>query len=336
MEETRAVLTEPRDLDRSELEQVLEDRWGLRDPRLDYLAVGFGSHHWRAVDSRGTRSFVTVDDLEADFRTTPDIDSAFAALDRAFRTAALLRDNATLEFVLAPLFDRDGVVIHRLNNRYAVTVSPLIDGESSEYGPYEEPDDRRAMGAVLGRLHAATDQVPADLPRREDFALPSRAELVEALHDLDRTWDSGPFAEQTRKLLQLGAHDLEMRLHEYDELVAGVRASSDSWVITHGEPHRANVIRDPRGGVYLVDWDTTLIAPRERDLQMVLDQGLTGWDEYSELAGVDSLNHEALHLYRLWWELADITVVVAGFRGPHERTEDMVASWEILARNLAR
>jgi hypothetical protein len=78
------------------------------------------------------------------------------------------------------------------------------------------------------------------------------------------------------------------------------------------------------------------IAPRERDLQMVLDQDLTGWDEYSELAGVDSLNHEALHLYRLWWELADITVFVAGFRGPHERTDEMVASWEILARRLGK
>jgi spectinomycin phosphotransferase len=300
------------------------------------LAVGFGSHHWRATDFRGTRSFVTVDDLEADFRTTPDTDSAFAALDRAFRTAALLRDNTTLQFVLAPLFDRDGAVIRRLDNRYAVTLSPLIDGVSSEYGPYDEPDDRRAMGALLGRLHAATDQVPADLPRREDFALPSRTALVEALHDLDRNWDSGPYAEPTRKLLRLSAHDVERRLHEYDELVAGVRESSDSWVITHGEPHRANVIRDPRGGVHLVDWDTTLIAPRERDLQMVLDQDLTGWDEYSELAGVASLNRGALELYRTWWELSDIAVFVAGFRGPHERTEDAVASWENLASCLAR
>jgi len=126
-----------------------------------------------------------------------------------------------------------------------------------------------------------------------------------------------------------------MRLQAYDELADGVRASSDSWVITHGEPHRANVIRDPQGGVHLVDWDTTLIAPRERDLQMVLDQDLTGWDEYSELARVESLNHEALRLYRWWWELTDIAVFVAGFRQPHERTEDMVAAWEILARNLA-
>ena len=329
------MLTEPRDLDRSELKQVLEGRWGLRDPQLDYLAVGFGSHHWRAIDSRGTRSFVTVDDLEADFRAAPDTDSAFTALDRAFRTAAVLRDNATLEFVLAPLFDRDGAVIRRLSHRYAMTVSPLIDGESSEYGRYERPDDRRVMGAVLGRLHAATEQVPTDLPRREDFALPSRAALVQALHDLDRNWDFGPFAEPARKLLQVSADELERRLQMYDELAAGVREGSDAWVITHGEPHRANVIRDQSGGVHLVDWDTTLIAPRERDLWMVLDQDLTGWHEYSELAGVASLNHEALQLYRWWWDLADIAVFVAGFRRPHERTEDTVASWQILASNLA-
>jgi spectinomycin phosphotransferase len=329
------VLTEPRDLDRSELKHALRDRWGLRDPRLEYLPVGFGSHHWSAIDARGTHRFVTVDDLEADSRAAPDADSAFAALEAAFRTAAVLRDDARLEFVLAPLFDRDGAVIRRLSHRYAMTVSPLIDGESSEYGPYESPADRRVMGAVLGRLHAATELGPTDLPGREDFALPSRAALVEALHDLGRNWDSGPFAEPARKLLQVSADEVERRLQEYDELAAGVCEGSDSWVITHGEPHRANVIRDPQGGVHLVDWDTTLIAPRERDLQMVLDQDLTGWQEYREVAGVASLNHEALQLYRWWWELADIAVFVAGFRRPHERTEDAIASWENLANCLA-
>ena len=330
-----AVLTEPQDLDQAELKHVLEGRWGLRDPQLDYLAVGFGSHHWRAVDAGGTRRFVTVDDLEADFRAEPDTDSAFAALDQAFRTAAVLRDDATLDFVVAPLFDRDWAVIRRLSHRYAVTVSPLIDGESSEYGPYEAPEDRRVMGAVLGRLHAATQLVPTGLPRREDFELPSRAALVEALHDLDRHWDFGPFAEPTRKLLQVSARELERRLQEYDELAAGVREASDSWVITHGEPHRANVIRDRQGAVHLVDWDTTLIAPRERDLHMVLDEDLTGWREYSEIAGGVTLNRNALTLYRWWWDLADIAVFVAGFRRPHERTEDTTASWAILARNLA-
>lgn len=329
------MLTEPRDLDRSELKRFLEEHWELRDSQLEYLPVGFGSHHWRALDGRGARCFVTVDDLEASFRDEPDADSAFNSLDRAFRTAAVLRDNASLEFVLAPLFDREGAIVRRLNHRYAITVSPLVEGETSAFGPYKEPDDRRAMGAVLGRLHAATEHVPSELPRRDDLAVPARAAFVDALHDLEREWDYGPFAEPTRTLLRVRARELETRLQEYEELAASVRESSESWVITHGEPHRGNVIRDTRGGVYLVDWDTALIAPRERDLMMVLDDDLTGWDEYRAFAENATLNNGALELYREWWELADIATFVAGFRQPHERTEDTAASWDILACNLA-
>ena len=328
------MLTEPRDLDRTELEQLLERRWGLRDPTLDYLPVGFGSHHWRSVDSRGTHSFVSVDDLEAGFQAGPDTDAAFAALDRAFRTAATLRDDAGLEFVVAPLADDEGFVLRRLSDRYAVRVSPLIEGERSGFGAYETPEDRRRMGAALGRLHAATERVPSGLPRRESFELPSRRALEEALHDLDRPWDSGPFGEPTRKLLHSSAAELERRLGDYDELAARVRAGSESWVVTHGEPHRANVIRDPHGGLHLVDWDTTLIAPRERDLRMVLDDDLTGWDDYRARAGAASLSQEALRLYRWSWDLADIGIFVAGFRRPHERTEDTDAYWDSLAGYL--
>jgi spectinomycin phosphotransferase len=328
------VLTEPGDLDRAELHALLERHWGLHDLTLDYLPLGFGSHHWSAVDSRGVRRFVTVDDLAAGFQAGPNPDWAFAALERAFRTAAVLRDEAGLDFVVAPSPDHEGIVTRRLDDRYSVTVSPFIEGQSSTWGPYESPDDRRRMGDVLGRLHAATEHVPDGLPRREDFVLPARDALAEALVDLDRPWTSGPFAEPARQLLRSSAHDIAQRLREYDELVARVREREESWVVTHGEPHRANVIRDPQGGVHLVDWDTTLIAPRERDLHIVLDEDLTGWHEYVANAGSTSLDDEAMELYRRWWELSDITIPVQLFRRSHEQTEDTVASFNILAANL--
>ena len=84
-----------------------------------------------------------------------------------------------------------------------------------------------------------------------------------------------------------------------------------------------------------MDWDTTLIAPRERDLRMVLDRELTGWNEYVGAAGAVSLNQEALELYRRWWDLADTAIYTALFRRPHERTEDTIASWQNLTEDLA-
>lgn len=329
------MLTEPTDLDRKELGATLQRRWGLLGSDLEYLPVGFGSHHWRAIRSDGELRFVSVDDLEAGFQAGSDTDSAFAALERAFRTAASLREDAELDFVVAPLFDEDGAIIRRLSDRYAVTVSPFVVGASSSFGPYEL-EDRRRMGGVLGRLHAATELVPRGLPRTEDFVLPARSALEDALGDLLQPWRTGPFAEPARQLLQEHARDLVARLRQYDELSTEIRATAGSWVLTHGEPHRANVIRDPDGGVHLVDWDTTLIAPRERDLRMVLDEDLTGWDDYVAVAGEVSLNQDALRVYSSWWELADVATFVDLFRRQHERTEDTTASMGYLRDSLLR
>ena len=119
------------------------------------------------------------------------------------------------------------------------------------------------------------------------------------LHDLDRPWASGPFAERTRQLLRQGADDVERLLREYDALAAEVVRSRAGWVVTHGEPHGGNVIRDAHGRDLLVDWGTTLLAPRERDLRFVLDDERTGWEEYREQAVAVSLDKRALRLYRL-------------------------------------
>jgi spectinomycin phosphotransferase len=311
------MLSEPSDLDPASLIEALA-RWELRAPELVYLPVGFGSHHWRAGDW-----FVSVDDLEADFQRGPGADASFAALERAFETAAVLRERAGLEFVVAPLRDRDGVVLRRVSARYAVRVEPFVAGESAVFGPYASSGERRSVAAALGRLHAASVRVPA---RREDFALPARG----VLDDLDRPWDGGPYGERAQELVRSHARDLERRLEEYDALVARVRAKREPWVVTHGEPHRANVIRGTDGAVHLVDWDTALVAPRERDLHMVLDADVAAHEEY----GTRTVDTDALRLYRLWWQLADITVFAAGFRRSHEESDDSAAAWDVLSRNL--
>lgn len=313
--------TEPRDPDRETLRGVLRARFGLRDPRLEYAPVGGGSHHWRTVEADGRTWFVTVDDLEAGFHPAPGPDAAFAALERAFRTAAALRDEAGLEFVVAPLADAEGRVLHRLGDRYALRVAPFVRGEPGVFGVYSR-DDRRRMGALLAELHSASGSVPAGLPGTDDLAVPSRAALAAALGDLDRPWGTGPLVDPARELLRGSTREIELRLAEHDALAARVRSRGRAWVVTHGEPHGGNVIREPGGGLRVVDWDTTLLAPRERDLHMVLDDEDTGWDEYRAAAGPVELDRAALRLYRDLWYLADIATFTVALRRPHERTAD--------------
>lgn len=314
--------TEPPDLDRAGLARLLEHEWSFRAASLEYLHIGFGSHHWRASDQQGARRFVTADRL-TNSRAGAEPDAALAVLDRAFRTAAVLRDTAGLEFVVGPLADRAGGLTHRLGD-YAVTLFPFLTEESADADP--SADEQTRLLRMLGRLHAATETLPADLAPREDFDIPHRHTLVEALGDLDRPWTSGPFGEPARELLRSSAESVARRLDSYDELASLVRITSDSWVVTHGEPKSSNVLRDGRGRLSLVDWDTVNVGPRERDLWMVLDPNASGWSDYLSTAGSCALDDRALRLYRSRWDLADIAEFVNVFRHAHEETADTTAA----------
>jgi hypothetical protein len=68
---------------------------------------------------------------------------------------------------------------------------------------------------------------------------------------------------------------------------------------------------------------------------MVLDDELTGWDDYLVAAAHATLDEEAIELYRRWWELADVTTFVDVIRRVHDQTEDTAQSWQVLSENLS-
>jgi Phosphotransferase enzyme family len=326
------VRTEPADLDRAVLAAALQAGWGLRDAELAYVPEGGGSHHRRCRAAGGDEWWVSVDDLRATFHAAETEDAALASLERAFGTAAALR-TAGLEFVVAPVLDSQGRLLRRLGSRYAVRVAPVVAGAPGRFGAYT-PEHRRRVAGPVGRLHAASARIPDVLPETADLAIPSRAGLLSAVGEIGSRWDSGPLAEDVRMLLAPRAREVERRLARHDAVAARVRARSAGWVVTHGEPHGGNVIFDPAGGLHLIDWDTALRAPRERDLHMVLGDDLTGWDEYRAAAGPVELDREAFDLHRRMWALADIASFVTQLRRPHADTEDSRHAYAALEHYL--
>lgn len=333
--DTPSVLTEPADVDREALTQLLTGHWSVRVASLDYLAVGFGSHHWVATDDRAGRWFVTVDDLRnARWTATP-----YDQVRRAFETARALHRDAGLEFVLAPTPDDTGAVVRHLGAHHSMAVFRFLDATNAEFGEFPSVADRRAVLGLVGRLHAATDRIPADLPRREDFDLPGRRHLLAAMAQTDEPWHAGPFGEPTRELLRSSAAEVHKLLRRYDDLAAAVVGSAGSWVITHGEPHAANVLTDRRGARLLIDWDTVAVGPRERDLWMLTDDTAADWDApdraaYAATAGDVPLSTTALALYRTRWALEEICEYVSWFRGEHVRSRDTETGWSGLSDYL--
>lgn len=185
----------------------------------------------------------------------------------------------------------------------------------------EQPD----VIALLVALHAET-AVPRGVVRVDDLILADREQLAAVLDDAVEYGGAGPYAERVRVLLGSADPAIRAAIRRYDELVPRLADRSQSWVITHGEPHPGNLLTTP-DGLRLVDWDTTLLAPAARDLTAF---SATAIDHYCEASG-RSVPADELEFYRLRWDLSEVSTYVGWFSRPHVQTPDTKIGWHGLA-----
>ena len=327
------MFTRPADLDDETIVEALATSWGFDAVLLSYQTVGFGSHHWKATATSGEDRFVTVDDLRAKQRYRDDTeDAVLGRLERAFTTVRALRDDAVLDFAVAPLTDRSSRVIRRLGSQFSMVVHPFIDAPNpGTHGEHSTEAERLAVLELLIELHAATDVV-ASHAYVDDLAMPHRNDIGAALAQLDDPWEAGPYGEPARRLLAAQAFPLRRLLVVYERLAAEVGGQRDRMVITHKEPHARNVL-DVGGQYRLIDWDTARVAAPERDL-WDLDPGDGSiLEAYASATGVVALP-EALSLYRLWYDLDEIGGYLDGFRRSHHDDADAAEAWNNLQHFL--
>jgi hypothetical protein len=331
------VLTPPDGLADSDLAAVLRRRWDLDVTSLAYRAVGWGSHHWEATGAAGSRWFVTVDDLEQkQLRDGEPLTAAFWRLRASLAAAADLRDCGAT-FVLGPVLDHDREPVTRVSDRYTVAVYPFLDGQSFAWGEFA-PGQRRATLTLVTGLHTA----PAAARRRalaDDFTVPYRAELEAALDQTVAIPGAGPYASVVTALLRQNAAAIRRLLARYDGLVAQARSRPGRMVLTHGEPHPGNTLLaadgSGDGGWMLIDWDTAMIAPPERDLWLLDPGDGTILGAYAQSTGV-AADPALLELYRLGWDVKDLAVDVRRLRRPHAGSADDEKTWRVVGSLVER
>jgi hypothetical protein len=252
-------------------------------------------------------------------------EAAFGRLRRAFETALSLRRDAGLSFVVAPVAQASGSIVTWLTDRYSLAVHPYLDGaESRPDGTFASCADRLTVVALLARLHAAQ----ASPPDRDPFAVRLAGELEAAIERTGEAWDGGPYGEPARQLLARDGRAITELLAAYGRLASRVAARPERMVITHGQPDGANVLRTADGFVF-VDWESVLMAPPERDLWGLAEADASVLADYSAQTGT-VIDHDALRLYRLWYDLAEISGYITWFSGSHGDTADTAEAW----RNL--
>jgi spectinomycin phosphotransferase len=322
----------PEGLEGSSVVDALRDGWGFDVDVAEYAAVGAGSFHWEVTDKTGLRGFVTVDHLDQKPWLGDTRDAAFDGLRRAFDTSVALR-NGGLDFVIGPIPTRKGESLRRLDSRYAIALFPFVEGEAGEFGYFEDDGDgRRAVVAMLAELHQATAAVGSAV-RTSGLDLPGRRHIEAALLELNGAWTGGPLSEPARDAVRDSASELAELLTLADRLAADAHKRGGGWVVTHGEPHAANVMRGSEGRL-LVDWDTVALAPPERDLWMLAVGGTDATDLYARATGTQ-VNEAALDCFRLTWDLKDLAEYLNVLRSPHEENDDTLRQYQALTNCAA-
>jgi spectinomycin phosphotransferase len=316
------VRAAPEGVETGAVVDALRHGWDFDANAAEYAPVGGGSYHWIVADTAGRRGFVSVDDLDNKAWLGDTRDEAFDGLRCALDTAVALRGSG-LSFVVAPTRARSGASLLRLDMRYSLALFPFVDGEAGEFGRYNNDDERCGVAALLAELHGATASCAS--ARTAGFDLPGRHHLEAALAERDTAWTGGPLSEPSRAAIVAGAHDLAELIALADRLAADARTRDRGFVVTHGEPHAANVIRSGERQL-LVDWDTVALGPPERDLWMV-----DARDAYERAAG-RRLDDAALDFFRLTWDLKDVAEYLNVLRRPHREDEDTLRHHKALTQ----
>lgn len=308
----------PADLVTERLGVALAEAWQLRAASLEYLPEGGGAHHYVLTGADGMRHFVTVDDLDGKDWLGDMRQAVFAGLQRALGTAAALRHQAGLEFVVAPVPARGGELLRRLDGRHAVSVFPFLAGRSYPFGPYSDDRLRGQALEMIAALHQSTPAVRG-LAAAHVPAFTGRGDLDAFLLGPGCPWHGGPFSQGAHRLAAARAADLARLAAGFDHLAAVTAQARADTVITHGEPHPANLM-SAGGRLVLIDWDTAALAPPERDVALIA-AGSGDTDRYQQAVGRE-LDPAVIILYRLRWYLDDLASTICMFRHQHRDTPD--------------
>jgi spectinomycin phosphotransferase len=289
----------PVDLPDETLRTALAARYGLAVAELTFLPLGHDSSAWvyRVRTADGTPYF-----LKARRRVTNP---------SSLLVPRYLHDQGVGQ-VIAPLPTMTQTLWTEAEG-YALIVYPFVAGTTGmDHGM--APRQWIDYGAILRQIHAtpiAPDLAP--IMRRESF-VPAEAETVQ---QLDGHLGGRTFADPSAQALATFWHerrdDIHTLVERAEDLGRRLARTAPAFVLCHADIHTANVLLDAGGQVWIVDWDETLLAPKERDLMFVMGGGisraLVGPREeelFFQGYGATTVDPLALAYYRYAWAVSDI------------------------------
>jgi spectinomycin phosphotransferase len=264
------VLEKP-DIQDEKIITCLQLEYGLRINQLAFLPLGGNlcTAVYCATAKDGTLYFCKL--------RCSDFDEISVELPRFLSERGITQ-------IIPPLPTKTGQLWAKLEEFNAI-LYPFIEGTS---GFQEKLTERQwaEFGTALQRLH--TLSLPPGLSQKlqkETYPSESRDICREVLQRLENEKFEDPVMAGLAAFL-LPQRELILDFIGRAERLAQVLASrSMEMVLCHSDIHPGNLFLDQNGNLFIVDWDSPVLAPKERDLMFIGGgQGYVGINDQEEEA----------------------------------------------------
>ena len=287
-------MLEPPDITTAVLLERVRDAYGLPVEQATFLPVGNDSAAWAyRLDGDDSSWFLKVLGRRVDPGTI---------------AAPRFLANHGVQHLLPPVSTVAGGPADD-GNPFTLVVFPFFDGRpGGEVGLSQEM--RTELGRLLRKIHdTPADAALAAQMRRERFHVRDASYLDAALAEMARVDADEDVGRAFASVWRHHQRAIEHALCRARALATEAASSSPRSVICHADFHAWNVLIAPDGEYVVIDWDETLLAPRERDLMFVsgnvADLDPDGTDFSAGYGPVDA-DRTLLAYYRYDWVLQEV------------------------------
>ena len=217
--------------------------------------------------------------------------------------------------IIAPFETPEGRLWVDLDE-YKLILYPFIKGRSG-FTVVLSDQQWSDLGSALRLIHnVALPGELVDLVPLETFSGYWRDKVRSFLQKANSEVFTEHSAQKTAGLLLEKQSEIFSLVNRSERLAEKLSLKKHQFVLCHADIHAGNILVDGNGKLHIVDWDTLILAPRERDLMYIGGgQGFPGHTPLEEETlfyagyGPVTIDQDGLAYYRYERIVEDIAVI---------------------------
>ena len=279
----------------------LQDEYEVHVTEFNFLPIGADSRTavYRVVTEEGTVYFLK---LRKNFNEV------------IVRVPLFLKEQG-VEAILVP-FETKSKQYWADFGVYKIILYPFIEGKNG-FEINLTGEQRRRLGAAFRGIHSA--KLPSELQsllRKENFSLGWREDMRKYQAQVAKDVFTDPVAERLATFMRSHQEEITRLVERAEQMAVELQAKPWEFVLCHSDIHGGNILIRTDGqppGLYIVDWDDPILAPKERDLMFIG-------------GGIDELwkNQREIDLFFQGYENTELDLVALAYYRYERVIEDLV------------